>query len=468
MKKVLAGVAALTLLVPATASAHGIVGRQDLPVPRWLFVWAASAVLVASFAGLAALWQQPQFETPRERVIASVPRVFEVLAGVIGVAWFGLVVYAGFAGSQTTVDNIAPTAVYVVFWVGFPVASFIFGDVFRVFSPWRAIGRAAGWIAKRVGGESMAEPLTYPARLGHWPAAATILCFTWLELVYANNDDPSIIAALALAYMVIQLVGMTVYGVEQWITKADGFGVLFGLYARISPLDLRAGKIRWRRPLEGLASFKPVAGSVALLCVAIGTTSFDGGSQGELWSEIAPHLQDFFAGLGFNARDALELAFTVGLVFMCLVVAAVYRIGIEGMRRIGDTPRAAKDLGRAFVHTLVPISLAYVVAHYFSLLAYQGQDVYRLISDPLGDGSDLFGTAGRAIDYSVVDANGIWYVQVGALILGHVAGLVLAHDRAIALYARVRDATRSQYWMLAVMVAFTCLGLWLLSAAAQS
>ncbi len=115
----------------------------------------------------------------------------------------------------------------------------------------------------------------------------------------------------------------------------------------------------------------------------------------------------------------------------------------------------------------MPIALAYVVAHYFSLLAYQGQAVAYLASDPLGDGSDLLGTASASIDYSIIDANGIWYVQVGALVLGHVAGLVLAHDRALALYRNGRDATRSQYWMLAVMVGFTSLGLWLLSAGAQ-
>ena len=88
-------------------------------------------------------------------------------------------------------------------------------------------------------------------------------------------------------------------------------------------------------------------------------------------------------------------------------------------------------------------------------------------NDPLGDGSNLFGGADATINYGVVSATGIWYVQVVALVLGHACGLALAHDRALVVYQRVRDATRSQYWMLAVMVAFTSLGLWLLSAAAQ-
>jgi hypothetical protein len=125
------------------------------------------------------------------------------------------------------------------------------------------------------------------------------------------------------------------------------------------------------------------------------------------------------------------------------------------------------ELGRSFAHTLVPISAAYVVAHYFSLLAYNGQDIVRLISDPLGNGSDLFGGADRRIDYSVVSATAIWYVQVGALVIGHVAALVLGHDRALALYEDSNAGTRSQIVMLILMVCFTCLGLYLLSASNQ-
>jgi hypothetical protein len=133
---------------------------------------------------------------------------------------------------------------------------------------------------------------------------------------------------------------------------------------------------------------------------------------------------------------------------------------VAGMPRV----RGARP-GPPLVHALIPILAAYVVAHYFSLIAYNGQDLARLASDPLGHGSDLFGTAGSAIDYGVVSATAIWYVQVGALVAGHLAALVLAHDRALVLYGSHRDATRSQLVMLVLMVCFTCLGLWLLSAA---
>jgi len=152
-------------------------------------------------------------------------------------------------------------------------------------------------------------------------------------------------------------------------------------------------------------------------------------------------------------------------VFCILVIAGVYRAGILGVRsasRRYDT----HTLTRAFVHSLVPIAFAYVLAHYFSLLLWQSQAMVYLASDPLGNGANIFGTSSFEIDYHVISYVGIWYVQVAALVMGHVGALALAHDRALVLYRDPREAVRSQYWMLAVMVAFTSFGLWLLSAVA--
>jgi hypothetical protein len=132
-----------------------------------------------------------------------------------------------------------------------------------------------------------------------------------------------------------------------------------------------------------------------------------------------------------------------------------------------DPSRERRELARRFAHSLVPIAFAYALAHYFSLLVYQGQATAYLASDPLGDGSNLLGTANATIDYGVISSTGVWYVQVAALVTGHVCGLVLAHDRALVVYGKAREATRSQYWMLTVMVGFTSLGLWLLSSAKQ-
>jgi hypothetical protein len=256
---------------------------------------------------------------------------------------------------------------------------------------------------------------------------------------------------------------MALFGVDAWTRRADAFGVYFNMFSRLSPFERRDGVLYARAPLSGAPSWPVLPGTVALLAVAIGSTSFDGLSNGPVWASINPDLQSFFGDLGAGLTLRVELASGVGLVSCVLLVALFFWLGVTGMESVGEGHRA-RELAGTFVHTLIPIAFAYAIAHYFSLLIYQGQSVRYLISDPLGDGSNLFGTAHTSIDYGIVSGSSIWYVQVAALVCGHVAGLVLAHDRAVALYRDARDATRSQYWMLVVMVGFTSLGLWLLSA----
>jgi hypothetical protein len=165
--------------------------------------------------------------------------------------------------------------------------------------------------------------------------------------------------------------------------------------------------------------------------------------------------------------EAVRGGDTIFLLIVIAFVAAIYLTGVKGMLGIPGAPSFAK-LRESFAHTLVPIALAYLVAHYFSLFVFQEQAQFTfLLSDPLGDGSNLFGTAGTGIDYSVIGTSFVWYVQLIALLAGHVLGLVLAHDRAVFIWKDYRMATRSQYWMLAVMISFTCLGLYLLSVANQ-
>jgi hypothetical protein len=445
--------------------AHGIVGRADLPVPTEYFGAGAALVLVLSFLALGAGWTRPRLEHVRERVLGRVPLAVEIVLGALSVAVFAVTAYAGLVGTDVQSDNLAPTAVYVGFWVGIPFATLIFGDIFRVLSPWRAVGRAVGWLGRRIGGDELPEPLPYPERVGQWPAAAGIFAFAICELCWATAREPTGLAVVMLVYFAIQLVGMSLYGVEAWTRNADAFGVWFGLVGRLAPLGRREdGRLVLRPPVAGAAGLRAGAGTAVVLLVSIGSTGFDGAKEGPLFNSAAGTMQDAGHSLGLSLGAALEWAFVIGLAAAVCLVSLVWTIGMSGMR--GNSRGLSRtDLSRRFAHTLIPIAIGYVVAHYFSLLAYNGQDLWRLVSDPLGDGSNLFGARDRAIDYSVVTATAIWYVQVGALVVGHVGGLVLAHDRALVIWRNPREATRSQVVMLVVMVMFTLLGMWLLSAA---
>jgi hypothetical protein len=261
------------------------------------------------------------------------------------------------------------------------------------------------------------------------------------------------------------LIGMSIYGVEPWVRNADGFGVLFGLIATLAPIGRTGdGRLTLRAPGTAAAKLQLGAGVVGLLLVSIGSTAFDGAKEGALFNNLAIDFQDAFHSLGLPLSSALELGFVAGLAIAIALVAVVWSLGMAGMPTTPETPDRTA-LARRFAHTLIPIATGYLVAHYFSLLAYNGQDLWRLANDPLGRGSDLFGGGKATIDYGIISATGLWYVQVGALVAGHVWALVLAHDRALELYGSARAATRSQIVMLVLMVVFTCLGLFLLSAA---
>jgi hypothetical protein len=474
--RVAAGAAAagssVLLAAPDLAYGHGLVGRADLPIPEWLFGWAAAVVLLISFAALSSLWRSPKLEhderfrpLPDRLSRLMVNPVTDVLAGTVGVALLALVVVSGLFGVQTPISNFAPTFVYVIFWVGLVPASILLGDVFRAFNPWRAIGRATAFAASRAAGP-LPQAFAYPRRLGRWPAAAALLGFAWIELAYLNSDDPSALALAALLYTAVTLIAMAVYGTETWIANGEGFSVYFNLFSRISPLAVKAGRLGLRRPLAGLADLDPLPGTVPLLVVMLGTVTFDGASEGALWADVDGWVRERLTDIGFGPASAGELSFSIGIALGMLVIASIYAIGVAGARTtIGRG--AHRELAGRFVHSLVPIAAVYAIAHYFSFLVYNGQAISYLASDPLGEGWDLFGTAGGGIDYSVIGATGIWYVQVGALVTGHVCGLVLAHDRALVLYSRIREAVRSQYWMLGVMIAYTSFGLWLLAQANQ-
>jgi hypothetical protein len=443
--------------------AHGLVGRTDLPIPEWLFGWAAAIVLIVSFLALAVLWPKPKLEGEQGRRLFQLPGapVVDALCGAIGVVTFVVLVWSGLTGEETPSGNFASIFVFIIFWVGIPFVSVVLGDVFRAFNPWRAIGRGVAGIAKLIRGGDLPAPLPYPERLGRWPAAVGIFGFAFQELAASDGNLPEHVAIAALVYSALTFIAMALYGIDRWIERGEAFSVYFNLFSRISPFERRGDAIWLRRPLSGVAALEPLAGTVPLLAVMIGSTTFDGAAEAEPWVSIAPDLSDRFQDLGMSPDGALAVAYTLGLLAAVLIVYGFYSLGIAGARTVGGG-FDRRRLANAFIHSLVPIAFVYVAAHYFTFLLFEGQRIWPALSDPDGSGFEDWG-----VDYTLIGANATWYWQVGFVITGHVCALMLAHDRALILYEKARDAVRSQYWMLGIMVGFTSLALWLLSQANQ-
>jgi hypothetical protein len=254
-----------------------------------------------------------------------------------------------------------------------------------------------------------------------------------------------------------------VFGVDAWLRRGEALSVYFGMFASLAPLEVRDARLGRRRWLAGAARWSGgVPGSAALALTAIGLTVFDDARDALLnrpWIELWIRLTD----AGVDSLAARRIASTLLMTLALAAVWAAFALAVAVMRRLAGGP-APGALAQAFAHCFIPIALAFLVAHYFSFFLQQIQAQFTyLVSDPLGRGWDLFGNAGHRIDFAVLSETVIWSVQVCALVLGHALALVLAHDRALAVYASARDAVRSQYPMLALMVVYTLLALALIS-----
>ena len=447
----------MTIALPL---AHGIGGVREPPLPLWLFYYGGASVLVVSFRALGVLWRTPLLQENHGRPL---PTLFQrvLLAPATRVALrlgsvflFWIVFLAALFGEPSAGLNVAPTFVWVVFWLGLVPLVVLFGNVWAVLSPWRAIADATAWWSERAR-LSWEGPFAYPERLGRWPAAVLLFAFASLELAHPDPSSPRVLAAAIAVYSWITWLGMLSFGRRAWLENGEAFNVYFGFLGRLAPFAVRNDDgertVVARRPLAGLAGASHRPGTVAFVAVMLGSVAFDGFSRTPFWlDDVVP-----------SGSELAAFAVNVGgLVLATIAVALLFRAAAVGARLVARETRRLDD---AFVMSLVPIALGYLVAHYFFLFLVQGQLAIPLASDPFGYGWDLFGTAGHRVDIEPISPDAVWYIQVGALVGGHVLGLALAHESAIALLRSTRTALRSQYAMLVLMVAYTVGGLWLLS-----
>jgi len=444
------------VLADPTLLAHGIGGREDLPISLAYALMGAVVVLLVSFAALVVLWPTPSLRGDRagvplplglQRVVDS--PAFRWALRLAGLALAGFVVVAAVAGPDLA-NNPTAGFVYVLFWVGLVPLSLLFGPVWRLLNPLRTLHLLLARVLRMRPEEAL---VALPRRVGYWPAAAGLFSFVWLELAAPRNTTtPALLLYFAL-YTAVQLMAAAVFG-SRWFDRADAFEAYSSLIGRLALLGRRTdGRLVLRNPLDGLDGLPAAPGVVATVSVLLGSTAYDGFSNSPWWLSFQQ-----------NSPLSLTVSSTLGLLAMVLVVALTYSVAAWLAGTLGHPMAGTRaQLPAAFAHSIVPIAVGYLLAHYFSLFVFEGQRTLILASDPLVNGSNLFGTAERGVDFGVISASTIASVQVAAVVTGHLLGVVAAHDRAVRLFPR-KQAVSGQLPMLLLMVGYTLGGLTLLFA----
>jgi hypothetical protein len=415
-------------------------------------------------------------------------------AQALAVGLLALVVSAGVVGEQNPTRNLAPIMVWVIWWVGFAYVSALLGNLWAVVNPWAAIFTAADALARRLTGTPLAGGLPYPRRLAMWPAVVLFAAFAWVELVYIGRTLPANLALMTVVYSLITWTGMTLVGRDVWLRHGDPFAAAFGLLARFAPTEIRvadralcrrcangcgAGEVcldcgdcfdraaPGRRELNlrpfgaGLLRTSDVSTSmVVFVLLLLATVSFDGFTATPAWASIERALYGALAPLGGQRLTAIG---TLGLVAFPATFALVYVLFAAWMARAAGGTLSTGTVARTFVLALVPIAVAYHLAHYLTYLVIQGQLVIRLASDPFGFGWNLLGTARYRPDIGIVGARFAWYTAVVAIVLGHIVAVYVAHVVALRAFSDRRAAIRSQFPMLILMVGYTMVSLWIIA-----
>ena len=451
--------------------AHGFGQRYDLPLPLSLYLSGAAVAVGVSFTivGLLARHTRgtrgyPRIEllaNPVGRLIAH-PVVLNFLKLASG-GLFVLTVIAGFCGSQDPYRNIAPTLVWIVWWVGLAIFSAFVGDLWALVNPWRTSFHAIDQLFRIVTGRGLALCLPYPAVSGVWPAVVLLLAVSWTELVFPSPSVPGNIAWLAVFYSLLTWSGMAVFGVGTWLERGEVFNIFFSTFARFAPTEQskRHKSGLALRPFgAGLLVDEPTSLSmVAFVLLLLSTVLYDGLLTTPEWAELE---REFVSLLPAANELGSIIARTIGLVgFWGLFVSAY--LAVSALMSMLAPSRAPLEMAQSFAFTLVPIVIAYHLAHYLAYLLTQGQYVVPLASDPFGYGWNLFGTAGYRVDITLVGARFAWYAAVSSVVLGHIAAVYLADARAHRILHIERVALRSQLPLTALMIVYTVVSLSILA-----
>jgi hypothetical protein len=446
------------LIVGPVAPLHGLGGAKDLPIPASLAIAGGTAALIVSFCVLVLAWRKPRYagRAAGRPLPAGLARLLDSSAWAWALRLLGLLVAGWFAWALVAGPDLVTNPVfgmfYVLLWVGIVPASVLFGRIFRALSPVRTLNLL---FAKATGGDPGRGLMPYPAALGSWPAAVGLFAFVWLELVNPHSAYLGPVRIWLAVYFAVMLIGSAVFG-DTWLSRADPFEAYSDLLAKLSPWGRRSdGTLVWRSPLANLATTEARPGLVAMVAVLFGSTAFDSYKDTLRWVR-------FVDDLGGN----VELLNTLALLGFCAAIGVSFTIATRNTSVDPSTGPAHRALPSLLAHSVVPIIVGYMTAHYLSFFVEQGQTTLIQLSDPMVKGQNLLGTANWSVNYWLsYHPSTLADIKVLAVVVGHILGVVAAHDRALEVLPK-RHQVVGQLGLLVIMVAYTATGLYLLFGAA--
>jgi hypothetical protein len=442
--------------------AHGLGGSSDLPVPYAYAMVGAAWALTFTFALVAFAWRRPRFDpdAPAHPLPSTLTTLVDArltrrtVAGV-ALAFAVWVVLAGLWGPQTQSNGLLG-AFYVLLWVGLVALSLAFGPVWRLISPVRTMYL----LLRRAVPERLGRPrLSYPESWGYRPAALGLFTFVWLELASPNSASLPWVKSWLLVYVVVLLGGAWLCG-QRWLARVDPFGVYSMAVSRLSPFRRApaTGKIVIGNPFDHLPSLPVRPGVVAVLAVLLGSTAFDSYSSSPTWRSFADRLSRLAHGA--PATLSSSILRTIGLLVFVSVVALTFSLAARATGGVDRAQRRA--LPGQMAHSLIPIVVGYIFAHYLSYLVERGQQAVIALADPFGRGWNPLGLSHMHVAYVLSTHPPVLAgVKVACVVTGHIVAVIAAHDKALRLLPAGHQLT-GQLTMMLVMVGYTFTGLYLL------
>ena len=484
--------------------AHGFGEMTELPVPLGFFLIGAGAAVGLSFAiigqfpkgnpGHSSYWRYNLYQHRWLRLALTSPLLLLPLK-LVSVFLLGLVIATGLFGDQTPSSNFAPTFVWIIWWVGMGFVVALVGNLWTLINPWKILFEwAEGLYRKSRPGSHLSLMRPYPQNWGVWPALLLFLSFTWIQDAFVQSPLPNRVALMTMIYSAITLGGMVIFGKYQWLRHGEAFSVVFSFLAKFAPTEVRVRdpgvcsscdeeclppngecvncyecfsrsetkELNIRPFAIGLAANENKTNDVlAMVVLLLATVTFDGFSATQIWVDIQTYSVDIFInvanGADFNGRT---IADSLGVLFFPVAFLVIYLTFSSLISGSAGSDKSAVEVARTFAYSLIPIALAYNIAHFITFLLIQGQLIIPLASDPFGYGWNLLGTEGYQINIGVINARILWYLSVGLIVVGHIMAVYLAHLISLRTFQDRATAISSQYPMLMLMVIYTVVSLW--------